>query len=149
DYGLSTILQERSLTEEVLRGAVQETSVPGLSVVSAGQPTASGLLYSPVLPQLLKRFKQESDMVLIDTPPMLHMPDSRVVGRQADAVVLVVRAGQTTRDAAMAARERLTEDGTRVIGTILNGWNVVQSYGYNYYPYAQRGYSSSGSGAQG
>jgi capsular exopolysaccharide synthesis family protein len=151
DYGLSTILKECSLTEDGLREVVQETTVPGLSVIPAGQTAASGLLYSPVLPQLLKRFKQEFDMVLIDTPPMLHMPDARVVGRQADAVVLVVRAGQTTRDAAMAARERLVEDGTRVIGTILNSWNAVRSYGYNYYggTYAQIGYSSSGSGAQG
>jgi len=81
-----------------------------------------------------ERFKKEYDMVLIDTPPMLQMPDARVAGRYADAVVMVIRAGQTTRDAAIAARERLTEDGTRVLGTILNDWNPKVSpngyYGY-------------------
>jgi Mrp family chromosome partitioning ATPase len=97
------------------------------------------------MPELLKRLKKEFDMVLIDTAPMLQMPDARVVGRLADAVILVTRAGQTTRDAAVAAKDRLTEDGTRVLGTILNDWNPKQSpngyYGYsNGYGY-YRGYS--------
>jgi capsular exopolysaccharide synthesis family protein len=146
DRGLSTVLQERTLTEESLQGVVFETAIPNLYVLPTGPSAASGLLYSPVLPELLKRFKKEFDMVLIDTPPMLQMPDARVVGRQADAVVMVVRAGQTTRDAAIAARERLAEDGTRMLGTILNDWNPKQSpngyygssNGYGYY----RGYSN-------
>jgi capsular exopolysaccharide synthesis family protein len=143
--GLSTVLQQRTLSEESLQGVVCETAIPNLFVLPTGPTAASSLLYSQVLPEMLKRFKKEYDMVLIDTPPMLQMPDARVVGRQADAVVIVVRAGQTTRDAALAVRERLAEDGTRVLGTILNDWNPKQSpngyygssNGYGYY----RGYS--------
>jgi receptor protein-tyrosine kinase len=59
---------------------------------------------------MLKPFKEEFDMILIDAPPMLQMLEARVVGQQADAVVMVVRSGQTTRDAAIAAQERLSED---------------------------------------
>jgi capsular exopolysaccharide synthesis family protein len=144
--GLSTVLQQRTLSEESLEGVVCETAIPNLFVLPTGPTAASSLLYSQVLPEMLKRFKKEYDMVLIDTPPMLQMPDARVVGRQADAVVMVVRAGQTTRDAAIAVRERLAEDGTRVLGTILNDWNPKQSpngyygssNGYGYY----RGYSN-------
>ena len=144
--GLSTVLQQRTLSEESLQGVVCETAIPNLFVLPTGPTAASSLLYSQVLPEMLKRFKKEFDMVLIDTPPMLQMPDARVVGRQADAVVIVVRAGQTTRDAAIAVRERLAEDGTRVLGTILNDWNPKQSpngyygssNGYGYY----RGYSN-------
>jgi capsular exopolysaccharide synthesis family protein len=146
DRGLSTLLVERTLTEEVMSGIVQETSIPDLFVLPSGPSSGTGLLHSPLLPELLKRFKREFDMVLIDTPPMLQMPDARVVGKQADAVVMVVRAGQTTRDAAIAARERLAEDGTRVLGTILNDWNPTKSpngyYGYsNGYGY-YRGYGN-------
>jgi Mrp family chromosome partitioning ATPase len=64
-------------------------------------------------------------MVIIETPPMLRMPDARVVGRIADAVILVTRAGHTTREATLAANHRFAEDRTRVLGTILNhldGW---------------------------
>ena len=83
-------------------------------------------------------------MVIIDTPPMLQMPDARVVARSADAVILVARAHQTTRDAALAARQRFAEDGTKLLGTILNDWNPKDSpsgyYGY-YSSYGYKGYS--------
>jgi Mrp family chromosome partitioning ATPase len=54
----------------------------------------------------------------------------------SDAVVLVIRSGKTTRDTALAAKERLRQDGTRVLGTILNQWNPKKTtggYGYRYY----------------
>ena len=74
-------------------------------------------------------------MVLIDTPPMLQMTDARVLGRMTDAVIMVARAEQTTRDALIAATKRLSEDRIRVLGTILNDWNPKRSMGgyYGYY----------------
>ena len=78
-------------------------------------------------------------MVVIDTPPMLHMPDARVLGRLTDGVILVVRSAQTARDAAAAAGQRLMEDGTRVLGTVLNEWDPRKAslagyaYAYGYY----------------
>jgi succinoglycan biosynthesis transport protein ExoP len=78
--------------------------------------------------------RDKFDVVLIDTPPMLQIPDARVVARMADAALIVIRAGRTTRDAALAARQRLNEDSIPVLGTILNDWNPRLSlngyYGY-------------------
>ena len=51
---------------------------------------------------------------------MLQMSDARVVARSSDAVILVARAHQTARDDALAARQRSAEDGTKLLGTILN-----------------------------
>jgi len=82
--------------------------------------------------------REQFHTVLIDTPPMLQMPDARVLGKLADAVVLVVRSAQTTRDDATAAAQRLAEDGTRVLGSILNEWDPRKTshYGYSYsYPH--------------
>ncbi|MEK7408494.1 MAG: hypothetical protein AAB225_25765, partial [Acidobacteriota bacterium] len=73
------------------------------------------------------------DMVLIDTPPMLQIADARVLGRLADAVILIIRSGRTTRDAAQAARDRLVEDGIPVLGAILNDWDPKYSTGSAYY----------------
>ena len=92
------------------------------------------MLFSKQMPGLLKDLGKQFDSILIDTPPMLQMPDARVLGRLADAVLLVIRAGHTTRDAAMAARQRFDEDGTPVLGTILNDWNPKTS-GVGYYKY--------------
>jgi Mrp family chromosome partitioning ATPase len=77
-------------------------------------------------------------MVLIDTAPMLQIPDARVIGRLVDAVILVLRAGQTTREAGIAALQRFEEDGTPVLGTILNDWNPragdnYSNSAYSYY----------------
>jgi Mrp family chromosome partitioning ATPase len=73
------------------------------------------------------------------------MPDARVVGSLADALILVTRANHTTRDAALAARQRFAEDQTRVLGTILNDWDPRRSpngyYGYyNGYYYSGGNY---------
>jgi Mrp family chromosome partitioning ATPase len=81
--------------------------------------------------------RSDYDVVLIDTPPMLHMPDARILARLADALVLVIRAGHTSRDAALAANQRFVQDGTRVLGIILNDWDPKRSaagyYGYEEY----------------
>jgi succinoglycan biosynthesis transport protein ExoP len=71
-------------------------------------------------------------MILIDTAPMLVMPDARALGRVADAVVLVARAGKTSRSAIQAACMRFMEDRTPVMGVILNDWDAKLS-AYKYY----------------
>jgi len=137
EKGLSTLLMERPLSPQALEGVVQQTKIPGLYLLPSGPSTqaAANLLYSANLPELLTQFKSEFDMIIVDTPPMLQMPDARVLGRIADGVLLVFRAGQTTRDAAIAARQRFSEDETRVVGTILNSWDPKMSpngyYGYS------------------
>jgi receptor protein-tyrosine kinase len=125
EYGLTTLLQHYPVEPQVLESVLRKTNIPGLFVLPSGlvdQNTANSL-YSANLTELLAMFKREFDWVIIDTPPMLQMPDARVLGRLADAVILVTRAGRTTRDAAIAANQRFAEDRTRVLGTILNDWD--------------------------
>ena len=136
DTGLSDILKIKVLTLTDIDALIQETDIPGLHVLTSGPPTqaAANLLYSPNLAGLLSKCKDEFDMVFVDTPPMLQMTDARVVGRLADAVILVARAEQTTRDAIIAAQQRFAEDRVRVLGTVLNDWDPKTSrnghYGY-------------------
>ncbi len=135
--GLADLLRSKSIDDEMLHEVIQETSVPGLHVLPSGPPTsaAANLLFAGHMSDLLARFKSEFDMVLIDTPPMLTMPDARVLGRIADCVLMVHRAGKTTRDAAAAAHKKFSEDQTRVLGTVLNDWDPKTSpngyYGYH------------------
>lgn len=140
ERGLSDLLKEPVLSDDVIAAAIQQTRIPGVSVLTAGTPThtAANLLHSDSLSELLGKLKQKYDMVLIDTPPMLQITDARLVGRCADVVVLVARAGRTTRDAILAAYQRLSADRIRVLGTVLNDWDPKRSptgyYGYyNYY----------------
>ncbi len=143
DHGLAEILLERGpLNEESLNGSIRATEVENLFVLPAGEQTlgSTNLLYSKRMAELLERLDEAFDMILIDTPPMMQIPDARILGRLSDAVILVLRAGQTTRDTALAARERLAADGTRVLGTILNYWDPKKSSGGYYHYYYDRYY---------
>jgi Mrp family chromosome partitioning ATPase len=87
------------------------------------------------------------DSILIDTPPMMALSDARALGRMADGVALVIRAERTPEQIVMAASDRLRQDGTRVLGTILNSWRparnssaaAYQKAGYGYMNAARRG----------
>ncbi|HWE52089.1 MAG TPA: polysaccharide biosynthesis tyrosine autokinase [Bryobacteraceae bacterium] len=111
--------------------------------VGTSDPGIASLLYSPRLEALIERARGEFDTVIIDTPPMIQISDARIIARMADGVVLVVRSNFTTRDTAVAASRRFVEDGTRIIGTVLNAWdpNKTVGYGYGYdYKKLYRGY---------
>ncbi|MBI3668687.1 MAG: polysaccharide biosynthesis tyrosine autokinase [Acidobacteria bacterium] len=134
-WGLSDILLSDSPIESVpLSHLVTETRIPGLSLLSSGTSTLSisHLLHSPRMEALLARMRREFQMVLIDAPPMMHLADARLLGRLSDGVVLVFRAGQTTREAALLASQRFVEDGTRILGTVLNSWDPRKTPGHGY-----------------
>jgi len=117
---------------------IQSTSIPRLSVISAGHAGrgAGALFYSPTFATLLNLWKFQYDLVLLDTPPALPITDARVIGILADGVVLVARAGQTTRDALLAIQERFAEDRIQLVGCILNDW-VPNDPGQAYPYYAE------------
>jgi polysaccharide biosynthesis transport protein len=126
---------------------VRHTDVPGLDLLSSGttRENPSHLLYSPRVAELLRRVEEEYDLVLVDSPPMMQLADARVLGRIADGVVLVIRAGHTTLGLAQLAVQRFAEDGTRVLGTVLNSWDPKSGegtdYTYSYREYAQQYHS--------
>lgn len=142
DRGLSEMLRSKDPVATMLEGAIQETCVPDLYVLTSGASTtaATSLLYSNRMPELLRMLRTEFETIIIDTPPMLHIPDARVLGRIVGNVILVVRAAKTTRAAATAARQRFSEDGTKMMGTILNDWNPKSSPNGYYGTY--KGYSA-------
>lgn len=147
--GLSDLLKRSDpLTEFVVEEAPRSTDIPGLDVLTSGPGTAnlSNLLYSSRLPELLRILRQNYDAVLIDTPPMLQMPDARILARQSDGVILVLRAGRTTRDTAIIAKKRFTDDGTPILGTILNDWNAKARNSYGYQQYYKGYYEYHGNG---
>jgi capsular exopolysaccharide synthesis family protein len=130
------IANETGLTE-LLSGAssarpaesLRSTNVPLLQVLTSGPPVPAGadLFFSKAMQELLSFYRPRFDIIILDSPPLLHMPDARVLGRVADAVVLVARAGRTMRDAIVAAVERLTQDRTKILGIILNDWKPGSS----------------------
>jgi polysaccharide biosynthesis transport protein len=134
-FGLTDILHERKpIHEYVEESLIKKTHIPDLYVLPAGpaRTNLSRLLHSTRMKDLVTRFRNTFDMVLIDSAPVLNVPDARILARSSDAVVLVIRAHRTAQDAALAAANCFVEDGRRILGTILNDWNPKMS---TYGPY--------------
>jgi succinoglycan biosynthesis transport protein ExoP len=144
--GLSDALIDGGTGAITLDSVIRTSPVPGLSVLPGGSEPAniSKLLHSTYLDSLIETARSEYDFVLIDSPPMMGMADARLLSRNADGVILISRAGETSPEQLGEARERLADDGTPVIGTILNGCDLRiedPSYvnGYNSYAGVSRG----------
>jgi capsular exopolysaccharide synthesis family protein len=134
--GISDLLEDGQAKDSgLLSRALRETRFPGLAVIPSGQPAESipYLLNSDRLQYLLQTFREQFDMVIIDSPPMLFSPDARILGRNSDGVLLVLRAGKTSSSVAHSARECLAEDNISLIGTVLNDWNASESKSYKSY----------------
>jgi succinoglycan biosynthesis transport protein ExoP len=140
--GLSDILiQGQPLKDAQVDAAVHATGIPGLYIMPSGteRHSASTLVHSDRLPELMATLRRKFDTIVVDTPPMVNISDARMLARHADALILVVRSAVTTRDAASLAQRRFAEDGVPVMGVILNGWNP-HTPGYHYYRYYYAGY---------
>jgi succinoglycan biosynthesis transport protein ExoP len=133
--GLGDLLtSNKPLTIAQVEEVVQSTEVAGLYVLTGGgeRPDLANLFYSRRLPELLGILRQQFDTIIIDSPPVLQIPDARLVARFADGLILVVRAGHTAKESAILAHQRLADDGSRVLGTILNSWDPGKMSRYVY-----------------
>jgi len=113
--------------------------VPGvqnLSVIPCGPipPNPAEVLSSPVTSELLRGLRDKFEYVLVDSPPLLSVADSRILATMTDAVVVVVRAYSTPYDAVRRARALLYGAGARILGVALNDVDVRRGgYGDSYY----------------
>jgi Mrp family chromosome partitioning ATPase len=69
---------------------------------------------------LMDRLREEYDVILMDTPPILPVTDAIVASQLADGVILVVLAGRTRRGEVRHAREMLDEAHADTLGFVLN-----------------------------
>jgi capsular exopolysaccharide synthesis family protein len=136
DMGFTSVL----LGKVPLSAALQK--VPGqarLSVMASGPlpPNPSELLSSKRTIDVLTSLQAESDIVLIDSPPVLPVTDALVISGRVDATILVCVSGATTRKDAARAVELLDQVDAPLVGTVLNGVSAANTYGYGgqYYRY--------------
>lgn len=83
-------------------------------------PNPAELLGSQRMNEVLQTFQAQSDIVVIDTPPLLPVTDAAVLAAQADGVILVLAVNESRRDAAKRAKAILDGTGARVLGVVVN-----------------------------
>lgn len=140
--GLTEILTGHSTLEQV----VQHTSVAGLDLVGTGAfpDNPAELVLRREMKEFLAEVSQKYDLVVLDSPPVLAVSESTVIASQADATLLVVWSGRTSRKLVHVAVRQLLSRGANLLGCVLNNLDLTRmgSYGassyYHYYGYDYR-----------
>src|SRR4051794_26776271 len=125
DAGVTDILLGRATIDESLQ-YVQiskgSAGARGFYLLPTGPPIANPteLLGSPRMAQLLDALATQADVVVVDTPPVLPVADTLVIGRMAAGAILVVEARKTPVAAIQRAKDALTRSQTRLLGLVVN-----------------------------
>ena len=103
------------------------TVSPRLSILPAGQadPDPMGQLTGPRMASLLAELAQKFDWVVIDTSPVVLLPDANLLAGMVDGAVIVIRAGRTSYD--LVERAIQTLGRKRILGLILNQVDNTES----------------------
>jgi exopolysaccharide transport family protein len=132
--GLSNVLTGGTTLQQA---TARSSSLPNLFVLPAGTPppNPAELLASAQMFDILAELREQYDHIIVDTPPTLSVTDAVVLSTRADAVVLVIRSGQTTKPALRRARDILAQVNARVAGVLMNAVNLNSPDYYYYYEY--------------
>lgn len=142
DYGLSSILTKQC----DYNSAIRPSGTNGLDIIDCGPlPTnPAELLGGTRMEEMLKELRKNYDFVIIDSPPVLLVSDSKVLARFSDATILVFNAAATRRGAAQRTIRELSEVGAKIAGcvlfaarTIKGGYFQEQFRSYQEYQKAQ------------
>jgi capsular exopolysaccharide synthesis family protein len=116
--------------------AIRPTRIERLSILPRGDfdEQAAEMLSGSIGRNLIERLRDHWDLVIFDTSPVLLTADATAVSPNIDGVLLVVRAGKTSREAARQAVQQLNVVGAQVLGFVLNDPDLVgEKYGeYKY-----------------
>jgi capsular exopolysaccharide synthesis family protein len=129
--GLLDVLTGRVKLDE----ALHRNDEAGPAVLSSGTSIANipGLLGSRRMETLLKLLRDQFDLVIIDSPPVLAAADARILAQKADATVLVVQWAKTPRQAVrLAVRQLRSTGGARLAGALLTQVNARKHAQYSY-----------------
>jgi capsular exopolysaccharide synthesis family protein len=119
-----------------LEQAIQDTAVPGLSLLPCGPlpPNPSELLHSSRFTRLVQESRELFDLVVFDSPPVGAVTDAAIIAPQLDGVIVVMRAGTTTRESLRGAIRKLLDVGSFLVGGVLNDVDLSsRNSGYEYY----------------
>ena len=131
----SVTLMDVLLNQTDLPSSLMNFGHPNLSILPFGHSIKNSvtMLSSQEFSDILLRLRERYDLILIDSPPILSLPDMPILEQLVDAILMVVRAELTPRDAVVKGIQSL---GTqKLLGIIFNG---VQSSMTSYY---HRGYT--------
>ncbi len=116
--------------------SIKKTKVSGLNVFTCGTipPNPAELLGSKKMRDFVEKIRENFEVVIFDSPPLLSVTDAAEIAPFLDGVVLVIKAGSTTRPAIQRSIQQLSELNVPIVGCILNDVDFEKEH-YYYSPY--------------
>lgn len=138
ENGLSDILSGKISMDK----AVKKVASGGFDYISRGlvPPNPAELLMHRRFDELMTWARENYDIIVLDTPPILAVTDAAIIGNYVGTTLLVARFEENTTKEIEVSYKRFEQSGVVVKGCILNG--VVKKsgsyygYGYNHYGYS-------------
>jgi len=137
--GLAALLQGEAEDSQ----AIEREFLPSLDLLRAGEGAEEfdpELLANGRFAKCLARWRLHYDYIILDSPPVLPVADTRILAGQADGIVMVLRSSHCRRNEVMRAYADIGAAGGRLLGTVLVGVHPGSRYGYGYgYGYGSPG----------
>jgi capsular exopolysaccharide synthesis family protein len=120
---------------------VPHPDIPNLAAIPTGPlpPNPADLLSSHKLAEAIAELRTKFKFVVIDSPPVMAATDAVILSVQTDGVLLVVRSGETPKEAFTRTRDLLVSVKCHILGVVLNAVDSSAPdyyYSYRYYPYS-------------
>jgi polysaccharide biosynthesis transport protein len=136
--GLSSYLAGVSSLDLV---TVPHPAIPNLAAIPTGPlpPNPADLLSSHKFADAITELRTKYKFIVIDSPPVMAATDAVIISVQTDGVLLVVRSGETPKEAFTRTRDLLNSVKCRILGVVLNAVDSNAPdyyYSYRYYPYS-------------
>jgi len=138
EVGLSSYLAGVSTLDEVI---ITHPAITNLDALTTGPvpPSPADLLSSHRMREAITELRRRYKFIVIDSPPIMAATDAVILSSLTDGVLLVVRSGETPKEAFTRTRDLLAAVKSRLLGVVLNAVDSSAPdyyYSYRYYPYA-------------
>jgi len=138
DLGLSSYLAGVCSLDEAI---IPHPAIPNLAALTTGPvpPSPADLLSSHLMREGIAELRRQFKFIVIDSPPIMAATDAVILSALTDGVLLIVRSGETPKEAFTRARDLLAAVKARLLGIVLNAVDSSAPdyyYSYRYYPYA-------------
>ncbi|MBM7029251.1 CpsD/CapB family tyrosine-protein kinase [Bacillus velezensis] len=129
--GLTSLL----LKQMPFQKAVLPADEANLDILTSGPipPNPAELLSTGAMKDLLSEAGAVYDKVILDTPPVLAVADTKILGSYTDGAIMVISSGKTDKEKAAKAKEALDYCPCKLLGAVMNGKKQTKHSDYAYY----------------
>ncbi|MGH7492448.1 MAG: GumC family protein [bacterium] len=128
--------ERQAMHVSVLKALQQTSALETLRILSSGNRLVKPhmLWSSPMIEEIIALLRVAADLIVIDSPPVLGMPDASFIASHADGILLCVEAAKTDKKVLQRTVRSLENERSKLMGVVLNKVDPLTTYGgCNYY----------------